>query len=216
MLGCALWELLDEIFIRGAKPDSIPAIAWWSQFFCRKRVVIALKRVTALRLKLLLEYPTSSPLFLLLHRHRLMNSPPPTSGASTSPTEYQSPKRKVLVVDDNQDLAEAAVLFLQASGHDVRAAHDGPTALRLVKDFQLNVAVVDISLPGMDGNELALRLRELVPDLALVALSGWRIDPGDGRASKSGFSAYLIPHQARGSREVSPICPRPAPPKLAS
>jgi two-component system, chemotaxis family, CheB/CheR fusion protein len=114
------------------------------------------------------------------------------SGPSTSSAARQSPKRKVLIVDDNQDLAEAAVLFLQANGHEVQAAQDGPTALRLVKDFQPDAAVVDIGLPGMDGYELARRLRELLPDLSLAALSGWRIDPGDGRPGEAGFSTYFI------------------------
>ena len=94
-------------------------------------------------------------------------------------------------VDDNQDLAEAAALFLQANGHEVRAALDGQTALRVVKDFQPDAAVVDIGLPGMDGYELARRLREIRPDLALAALSGLRIDPADGRPRESGFSTYI-------------------------
>jgi CheY-like chemotaxis protein/anti-sigma regulatory factor (Ser/Thr protein kinase) len=114
-----------------------------------------------------------------------------TRGESTSPAEPQSPKRKVLIVDDNPDLAEAASLFLQAKGHEVRSTQDGLSALLLVKDFQPDVAVVDIGLPGMDGYELARRLRELFPHLALAALSGWRIDPGDGRPRESGFSTYF-------------------------
>jgi two-component system, chemotaxis family, CheB/CheR fusion protein len=115
-----------------------------------------------------------------------------TPGAHPSAAAGQSPKRKVLIVDDNQDLAEAAALFLEANGHEVQAAPDGPTALRLVKDFQPDAAVVDIGLPGMDGYELAQRLRELLPDLPLAALSGWRIDPGDGRPREAGFSTYFI------------------------
>jgi DNA-binding response OmpR family regulator len=110
---------------------------------------------------------------------------------STRPPERHSPKRRVLIVDDNQDLAEAAHLFLEANGHEVRTAQDGPCALRLAMDFQPDVVVVDIGLPGMDGYELARRLRELLPGLAIAALSGWRIDPGDRRARDSGFSTYF-------------------------
>jgi CheY-like chemotaxis protein/two-component sensor histidine kinase len=117
--------------------------------------------------------------------------PASTREESTSPAERQSPKRKVLIVDDNADLAEAAALFLQANGHEVRSTQDGLSALLVVKDFQPDAAVVDIGLPGMDGYELARRLRELFPGLALAALSGWRIDPGDGRPRESGFSTYF-------------------------
>ncbi len=114
-----------------------------------------------------------------------------TREESTSRAERQSPKRKILIVDDNPDLAEAATLFLQAHGHEVCTAQDGLSALLLAKDFQPDAAVVDIGLPGMDGYELARRLRELFPRLALAALSGWRVDPGDGRPRESGFSAYF-------------------------
>jgi CheY-like chemotaxis protein/nitrogen-specific signal transduction histidine kinase len=114
-----------------------------------------------------------------------------TGDESTNPAEGRSPKRKVLIVDDNPDLAEAADLFLQANGHEVRTAQDGASALLLVKDFQPDVAIVDIGLPGMDGYELARRLRELLPGLALAALSGWRTDPGDHRPRESGFGRYF-------------------------
>jgi DNA-binding response OmpR family regulator len=110
---------------------------------------------------------------------------------STRPPERHSPKRKVLIVDDNQDLAEAAHLFLEANGHEVRTAQDGPCALRLAMDFQPDAVVVDIGLPGMDGYELARRLRELLPGLAVAAFSGRRIDPGNKRARDSGFSTYF-------------------------
>jgi CheY-like chemotaxis protein len=115
----------------------------------------------------------------------------PTHAESTSPVQGRSPKRKVLIVDDNPDLAEAASLFLQANGHEVRTAQDGASALLSVKEFQPDAAVVDIGLPGMDGYELARRLRELDPGLALAALSGWRIDPDDKRPREAGFSTYF-------------------------
>ena len=114
-----------------------------------------------------------------------------TADERAGTADGQSPKRKVLIVDDNPDLAEAAALFLEANGHEVRTAQDGASALLLVKDFQPEAAVVDIGLPGMDGYELARRLRELLPGLALAALSGWRIDPQDKRPGDSGFSTYF-------------------------
>ena len=130
---------------------------------------------------------------------------------STRPPERHSLKRKVLIVDDNQDLAEAAHLFLEAHGHEVRTAQDGPCALRVAMDFQPEAVVVDIGLPEMDGYELARRLREILPGLSVAALSGWRIDPGDRRARDSGFSTYFTkPADPEKLLEFVAILPLPA------
>ena len=97
-----------------------------------------------------------------------------------------------MIVDDNQDLADAQALFLEVHGHVVRIACDGPEALQAINDFRPDVAIVDIGLPGMDGYEVARRLREIRPSLTLAALSGWRIDLEDRRAQEAGFSMNFM------------------------
>jgi CheY-like chemotaxis protein len=102
-------------------------------------------------------------------------------------------RRRVLVVDDNVDSAELLAESLVDAGHEVRAAHDGPSALQLVESFQPDIAFLDIGLPVMDGYELADLLR-LVPGLAqlpLVAMTGYARDDDRKRALASGFREHL-------------------------
>src|SRR6185503_17996442 len=67
-------------------------------------------------------------------------------------------RRRILIVDDNQDAAELMGASLELMGHTIRVAYDGPEALQVVADFTPEIALVDIGLPVMDGHELARRL----------------------------------------------------------
>lgn len=100
---------------------------------------------------------------------------------------------RILVVDDDPDAAEGMALLLETLGHDVVTAHDGPQALVALAEGQPDLALVDIRLPGMDGYELAKRIRAIDPDreIQLVALTGFA-DPEDrARALAAGFHVHL-------------------------
>ncbi len=101
---------------------------------------------------------------------------------------------RVLVVDDNHDAAELLALALSRHGFEVRVAHDGPSALRIVSDFAPEFAVLDLGLPVMDGYELAARMREKLRDHPpkLVALTGYGQPADRERTAKAGFSAHLV------------------------
>src|SRR5262249_52831389 len=71
--------------------------------------------------------------------------------------------RRVLVVDDNVDAAQTMGVLLEAAGHDVRLAHDGPGALEAARDYGPDVVLLDIGLPGMNGFEVAAGLRAAFP-----------------------------------------------------
>jgi signal transduction histidine kinase/DNA-binding response OmpR family regulator len=103
-------------------------------------------------------------------------------------------RRRVLVVDDNVDAAQGLVDALRRAGHDARAAFDGPTALELVRDFCPEVALLDIGLPGMDGYELAARLRDRGDGdgPSLVAISGYGLAADQERSARSGFDRHLV------------------------
>jgi two-component system CheB/CheR fusion protein len=101
---------------------------------------------------------------------------------------------RVLIVDDNEDSAESMMMLARSWGHDVAVANDGPTALTLALTFQPQIAMVDIGLPGMDGYEIARRLRKasLDRDLYLMALTGYG-RPDDIRLARAaGFDEHLI------------------------
>ena len=85
--------------------------------------------------------------------------------------------RRVLVVDDCSDSAEALARVLQTLGHEVTVASSGPDALSTARNFRPDVCLLDISLPVMDGYEIGKRLRSEHEDpthhLELIALSGY-------------------------------------------
>ena len=99
---------------------------------------------------------------------------------------------RVLVVDDNHDVAESFAQLLIALGHDVRAAYDGPNALAMAEEFAPQCVFLDIGMPKMDGYEVARRLREQTGDrpMMLVALTGY--GSVEGRARDALFDRYLL------------------------
>jgi two-component system CheB/CheR fusion protein len=102
-------------------------------------------------------------------------------------------RRRVLAVEDNRDGAQSLVDALTLSGHDVKVAHDGPTALEVAASFHPEVVLCDINLPGMDGYAVAraFRLRDGLRDTYLVALTGFA-QPEDLRmAREAGFNSHL-------------------------
>jgi CheY-like chemotaxis protein len=102
--------------------------------------------------------------------------------------------RRVLVVDDNKDAAEMLADLLRLRGYRVAVTYDGVSALRTNDDFHAHVAILDIGLPGMDGLELARRLRASADgrSLRLIAMTGYG-QQSDVEASRAaGFDMHLV------------------------
>ena len=120
--------------------------------------------------------------------------PQPAVGAQTNSAVPAGRARRVLIVDDNADSAESMALLARSWGYEVAVARDGPSALALAESFAPESALVDIGLPGMDGHELARRLREQprYRDLFLVALTGYGRPEDRNSAHAAGFDAYLV------------------------
>ena len=119
----------------------------------------------------------------------------PAAEASTRPAPaHVAVRRRILLVDDNTDSAEALAELLEADGRDVRVAVDGPSALRAVPEFRPEVVLLDIGLPGMDGYEVARRLRadEESEGVVLVALTGYGLQEHRRRAEDAGFDHHLV------------------------
>jgi CheY-like chemotaxis protein len=121
---------------------------------------------------------------------------PEASPASitTEATKPTGPSLRVLVVDDNRDTADSIALLLEASGHDVRMAYDGQTALEAALDYRPHVMLLDIGLPKIDGYEVARKMREAPPlkNVLLVALTGYGQELDRQRSLKAGFDHHLV------------------------
>jgi CheY-like chemotaxis protein len=108
--------------------------------------------------------------------------------------EPPGPCLRVLVVDDNLDAAESLGLLLNASGHEFQTAYDGSTALEVALAYRPNVVLLDIGLPGIDGYEVAKKLRQQ-PDLSsvvLVAMTGYGQLSDRERSQDAGFNHHLV------------------------
>jgi K+-sensing histidine kinase KdpD/ActR/RegA family two-component response regulator len=101
---------------------------------------------------------------------------------------------RVLVVEDNVDAAAAVSQLLTQAGCDTKVAHDGPTALESADAFRPQVVLLDIGLPGLDGYEVACRLRAdlLHEDLRLIALTGYGQAHDQKRSKEAGFDHHLV------------------------
>jgi signal transduction histidine kinase/CheY-like chemotaxis protein len=113
--------------------------------------------------------------------------PPLVVSSSALPT----PQRRVVIVEDIEDVREMLVDALRNEGHEVAAASDGPAGAALIVDSGPDVAFVDIGLPGFDGHELARRVRARGVTCRLVALTGYGRAEDKRRARDAGFDAHL-------------------------
>jgi CheY-like chemotaxis protein len=99
----------------------------------------------------------------------------------------------VLVVDDQADLARSLARLLKAWGHEVHSAHDGPAALEAAQTHRPEVVLLDVGLPGMDGYEVARRLRgQWDGGLRIVALTGYGQEEDRLRSRAAGFDDHLV------------------------
>ena len=104
------------------------------------------------------------------------------------------PSQRVLIVDDNVDSAESLAVLLRQSGHEVRTTHDGPSALDLTSSYRPEVVLLDIGLPGMDGYEVARRLKQQpgMQAVSLAAVTGYGQEEDRRRSREAGFDYHLV------------------------
>jgi CheY-like chemotaxis protein len=104
------------------------------------------------------------------------------------------PGRRVLVVDDNRDAANSLAMLLELSGNRTEAAYDGLAAIEAAARFEPDVVLLDIGLPGLNGYEVALRMRNEPwgKRAKLVAVTGWGEAEDLERSRDAGFDAHLL------------------------
>jgi PAS domain S-box-containing protein len=121
---------------------------------------------------------------------------------SQAPARHEAPRaeqktavpRRILVVDDNVDAATTLEVLLRSLGHETRLAHDGMAALGIAREFRPEVILLDIGMPGLDGYEVARRLRamNLGQTFRIVAITGWGQEADRTRSKEAGFDLHLV------------------------
>jgi PAS domain S-box-containing protein len=126
---------------------------------------------------------------------RLPFTPPeaPQAGITVTREALPPSARRVLIADDNRDAAESLAMLLRMDGHEVTVAYDGPQALALLAQAQPDVALLDIGMPGLNGYEVARRIRQapLGRGITLIAVTGWGQDRDKAQAHQAGFDHHF-------------------------
>jgi CheY-like chemotaxis protein len=136
------------------------------------------------------EFVVSLPLAAADTQHDLGS----TKAGKTSAPFVALRARRVMIIDDHQEIRASVTRLARTWGHEVAVAADGPSALSLAETFQPECAIVDLSMPGMNGIELGRRLRQRLPpaQLCLIALSGYAGADIRDACLAAGFDAYLV------------------------
>lgn len=121
------------------------------------------------------------------------STPRPASPEPFLASPMSGPLR-VLVVDDNVDMAESLAMLLKAAGHEVRTAYDGDKTVQAVLDYRPHAVLLDIGLPGLDGHEVARRIRQQadLQSVILVALTGYGQEADRQASLAAGFNHHLV------------------------
>jgi two-component system CheB/CheR fusion protein len=108
--------------------------------------------------------------------------------------EAPAVRARVLVVEDNADAAEGLRMLLELAGHEVLVAHDGAAALETARNEEPDLMLVDIGLPGIDGYEVARRIRRepSLRHLVLIALTGYGREADRTHALTAGFDHHIV------------------------
>lgn len=115
------------------------------------------------------------------------------AAAEETPDGPALPPLRILCVDDNHDVADSAVDLLRIVGFDAHASYDGPSALAEAAAFLPSVCLIDLNMPGMNGDELATKLRYQLNDpVVLVAITAMSDEQSQQRIRDAGFDLHLV------------------------
>jgi CheY-like chemotaxis protein len=114
--------------------------------------------------------------------------------ATVSPVSSERPALRLLLVDDSVDAATAMSMLFEADGYDVRVAHEANHALELAAQFEPEIVLLDLGLPGMDGLQLAeeMRKRASTANALLIAVTGYGQAADRQRSREAGFDHHLV------------------------
>jgi CheY-like chemotaxis protein len=114
--------------------------------------------------------------------------------ASAAALEREARVERILIVDDNADAAATLNILLGSLGYDCKIAATGVEALQLAPEFKPDVVLLDIGLPGIDGYEVARRLRTLIQHrhMKIVAVTGWGQEADKLKSREAGIDVHLL------------------------
>jgi signal transduction histidine kinase len=120
-------------------------------------------------------------------------SPRRMPSSDTENTRTPEAARRILIVDDNHDSADAVALILQLDGHDVKTVYSGFDALDLVEEFKPHAVLLDIGMPQLNGYQVAQRLRmqEWGKNVLLIAQTGWGQEEDIRQCREAGFNHHV-------------------------
>ncbi|MFL6237425.1 MAG: ATP-binding protein [Thermoanaerobaculia bacterium] len=121
-------------------------------------------------------------------------APPDEEPVPEQAAERSSRPLRVLVVDDSEDTTELLGTLLEMAGHSIQVAHTGPSALEAAAAFRPDAIILDIGLPGLDGYQVAQRLREdpALKSVTLIAATGYGQEEDLRRSREVGFDQHLV------------------------
>jgi signal transduction histidine kinase len=125
-----------------------------------------------------------------------LSEPPAVATAGTAEGTVAGPAKRILVIEDNDDIRESLSLVLRSWGHDVVLSRSGDEGLALALAIRPDVALIDIGLPDMNGYEVALQLREQTREwrtgIRLIAMTGYGTPADRARTADVGFAEHLV------------------------
>jgi signal transduction histidine kinase/ActR/RegA family two-component response regulator len=112
----------------------------------------------------------------------------------TRKAETGSPRRRILIVDDNKDSANSLAMLLKLKGHDVHTAHDGQEAVDKSESLRPDAVLLDIGLPRLNGYEAGRQIRNKPwgKNIAMIALTGWGQENDRRQSQDAGFNGHLV------------------------
>ena len=125
----------------------------------------------------------------------------PTRGARDDSADHdvgdnspQKIKRRILVVDDNQDAATSMAMMLSLLESDVKVAHDGIQAVEIAEQFRPQLILMDVGMPRLNGYDATRRIREQSwgRQIAIIALTGWGQDADKTLSREAGCNGHLV------------------------
>jgi signal transduction histidine kinase len=123
---------------------------------------------------------------------------------------HEGPGRRVLLADDNVDFVNSLGQLLSSRGHEVRIAYDGAEAIQVAREFNPDIAFLDIGMPKVHGYDVARHLRReaATAECMLVAVTGWGQEGDRAQAREAGFDRHLVkpvdPAEIEAILEASP------------